>query len=165
MKKILFAAMALTLMCACSGEREYLTYRGLSMGLPFKAFDDSLKAQGFVVDTAHSNKEIIKYTHPKETFVLTVGQRNDTILAIEEYYTASYNDSTRQLWQQLRDRYAEELDRMPGCPYLGDDHKEAEFETPKGIVNILLQNRSIPSLTLHLDRMTQDELIKKKKGR
>lgn len=162
MKKFFIAAAAFMLMCACSGEREYLTYRGLSMGMSFKAFDDSLQKQGFVVDTAHSSEAIVKYTHPKETFVLSVGQQNDTILAIEEFYTASYNDSTRQLWQELRDRYAEELDCMPGCPHLGDDHKEAEFETPKGIVNILLLNRSIPSLTLHLDRMTQKEMREKR---
>ena len=39
MKKILVAIVAFAALCACSdGEKKFLDYRGLSMGLPFKTF-------------------------------------------------------------------------------------------------------------------------------
>ena len=54
MKKILFAVVAVIAMCACSGEREYLNYRGMSMGMSAKSMVDSLELQGLALDTAHS---------------------------------------------------------------------------------------------------------------
>ena len=159
MKKLLFAVMALITVCACQeGERQYLQWRGLSMGMPYRQFADSLAARGYVQDTAQSTPQVARFTHPDAHYLLSIAQQADTILVIEEFYTASSNDSTRNLWQQLRDQWAKELDCMPGCPKLGDDHKIAQFETKKGVVNITLKNTYKPTLTLHLDRKTQAEV-------
>ena len=39
MKKLFVALVAIAALCACgSGEKKYLDYRGLSMGMPFKTF-------------------------------------------------------------------------------------------------------------------------------
>jgi len=43
MKKILLAAMAVVMMSACSGERGYINYRGLTMGMPAKQMVDSIQ--------------------------------------------------------------------------------------------------------------------------
>lgn len=152
MKKILFAAFAALALCSCSGEREYLDYKGLSMGLPAGQFLDSLKARGFEVDTLHSDGDLTVFTHPKESFTLAVAKDTLGIVAIQETYTATYNDSTRQLWQTLRDKYADELDMMPGVPHHGDDHKEAIFDTRKGAITVLLQNTYTPTLIVKFDR-------------
>lgn len=152
MKKLLFAAFAALALCSCNGEREYLDYNGLSMGLPAGQFIDSIKARGFVVDTLHSSDDLLVFTHPGETFTLAVAKDTAGIVAVEETYSASYNDSTRQLWQEKRDRYAEELDMMPGVPHHGDDHKEAIFDTRKGALTVLLQNTYTPTLIVRFER-------------
>ena len=43
MKKILFALFAVVAMYACSGERGYINYRGLSMGMSAKLMVDSIQ--------------------------------------------------------------------------------------------------------------------------
>lgn len=149
MKKLLFAALAAVALIACSGEREYLKVKGLSMGLPAKVFVDSLKARGFEVDTTHSSAELTILTRPGETaYNITVASNGDKITAVEEDYRATYNDSTRFLWQQLRDQFAEELGRNPGIPKRNDDHKIAEFETSEYKLVVTLDNHSVPFLSV-----------------
>ena len=66
--------------------------------------------------------------------------------AIQENYHLSTNDSTRRLWQQLRDGLEKELDAWPNCPILKDDYKKADFETDGGFVSVILENTYKPTL-------------------
>ena len=118
MKKILVAVVAFLALCACSSEPAYLNYRGLSMGMSFKAFH------------------------------LVLAQQNDTLKMIQETYELSTNDSTRNLWQQIRDGLEKELNAWPNCPVLGDDHKVAKFETDGGFITVTLKNTYTPTLNV-----------------
>ena len=69
-------------------------------------------------------------------------------LEIQETYELSTNDSTRNLWQQLRDNLEKELDAWPNCPVLGDDHKVAKFETEGGFITVTLKNTYTPTLNV-----------------
>jgi len=147
MKKLMIAALAAVALCACSGEREYLNCKGLSLGLPAKVFVDSLAARGLVMDSAHSGDGLTVMRLPEgDSYSVTVASRGDVITAVEEDYRATYNDSTRHLWQQLRDQFVEELGRNPGVPKRGDDHKIAEFETSEYRLVVELDNHSVPFL-------------------
>ena len=109
MKKLFFAVVAAVLMCACSGERGYLDYRGLSMGLPAKQVADSLQQRGLALDTAHSTDgSYVLADTLKGNYVVTVYHKNDTITDILEQYSASYNDSTSNLWQAMHDELQQE---------------------------------------------------------
>ena len=145
MKKIVMAALAAVALCACSGEKEYLNCKGLSLGLPAKTFVDSLAARGLVMDSAHSGDGLV-VMRQSEAYSVTVASQGDKITAVEEDYRATYNDSTRHLWQQLRDQFVEELGRNPGVPKRGDDHKIAEFETSDYRLIVELDNHSVPFL-------------------
>lgn len=149
MKKMFFAALAAVMMCACSGEREYLSVRGLSMGLPAKVFADSMMARGFQLDSAHSGSEMKVFVRAGQpAYSVTVACEGDVISAVEEDYRATYNDSTRALWQTLRDSLVEVLGRNPGIPKRGDDHKIAEFETSEYKLVVTLDNHSVPFLSV-----------------
>ena len=150
MKKILVAVVAFLALCACSSEPEYLNYRGLSMGMPFKTFYDSLIARGFVVDSGRTDSAftIVVMKNPAELFHLVMAQQNDTLKMVQESYELSTNDSTRHLWQQIRDEKEKELDAWPNCPILKDDHKVAKFETDGGFVTVTLENTYTPTLTV-----------------
>ena len=92
MKKIFVAIVAVVALCACSSDPVYLNYRGLSMGLPFKTFCDSLMARGFAVDSAHSDSAMtnVVMVKPGELYHLVMAQQNDTLKMIQESYpTAS----------------------------------------------------------------------------
>lgn len=149
MKKMILAALAAVVLFACSGEREYLKCKGLSLGLPAKAFVDSLAARGLVMDSAHSGDGMTVMRQPEgEAYSVAVAYNGDVITAVEEDYRATYNDSTRHLWQQLRDQFVEELGRNPGVPKRGDDHKIAEFETSEYRLVVTLDNHSVPFLSV-----------------
>ena len=150
MKKILVAVVAFLALCACSSEPEYLNYRGLSMGMPFKTFYDSLIARGFVVDSGRTDSAFtnVVMKNPAELFHLVMAQQNDTLKMVQESYELSTNDSTRHLWQQIRDEKEKELDAWPNCPILKDDHKVAKFETDGGFVTVTLENTYTPTLTV-----------------
>jgi hypothetical protein len=158
MKKMLFAALAAIVLCACSGEPDYLKVKGLSIGLPAKVFADSLLNRGFELDSAHSGAELKVFRHPGETaYSITMACQGDQIAAVEEDYYATYNDSTRALWQQLRDQFAEELGRNPGIPKRNDDHKIAEFETSEYKLVVTLDNHSVPFLSVLYEMKAQDK--------
>jgi hypothetical protein len=149
MKKILFAFVAFCMMCACSGEREYLNCHGLSMSMSAKAMADSFEARGLAVDTSHSNEtQIVLADTLACNYTLVIYQHNDTISDILETYIATYNDSTSQLWQKLHDELQKELDVWPGMPHHGDLHKEADYTTGAGTIVLTLLNTYSPTVTV-----------------
>ena len=150
MKKFLLAVVAFLVLCACSSEPQYLNYRGLSMGMPFKAFYDSLMNRGFALDSARSDSALTNVVMRKsgELYHLVLAQQNDTLKMIQETYELSTNDSTRNLWQQIRDNLEKELNAWPNCPHLGDDHKVAKFETDGGFITVTLHNTYTPTLNV-----------------
>jgi len=157
MKKTLFALVAFCLLCACSGEREYINYRGLSMGMSAKAMADSLQAQGLALDTAHSNETSLVLADTLAcNFVVTIFQNNDTITDILEQYSATYNDSTTHLWQSLRDEFEKEYG-WPNMPKHGDLHKEAFFENKKGTVILTLLNTYSPTVSVRYSTATTQD--------
>ena len=148
MKKIILALTAIVALGACSGGEKELKYRGLSMALPFQTFIDSLTARGFAVDSAKTDSAFTRVVmaKPNELFRLMLAQKNGQLLALQENYKISTNDSTRQMWQQLRDDFEKELDSWPNMPKHGDDHKVAKFETAGGFITLTLENTYTPTL-------------------
>ncbi len=148
MKKIILALMAIVALGACSGGEKDLKYRGLSMALPFQTFIDSLTARGFAVDSAKTDSAFTRVVmaKPNEIFRLMLAQKDGQLLALQENYNISTNDSTRQLWQELRDNFEKELDAWPNMPKHGDDHKVAKFETDGGFITLTLENIYKPTL-------------------
>ena len=148
MKKIILALMAIVALGACSGGEKELKYRGRSMALPFQTFIDSLTARGFAVDSAKTDSAFTRVVmaKPNENFRLMLAQKDGQLLALQENYKISTNDSTRQLWQQLRDDFEKELDSWPNMPKHGDDHKVAKFETAGGFITLTLENTYTPTL-------------------
>ena len=148
MKKIMFALAAFCLMCACSGEREYLNYRGMSMGTAASVMVDSLQQQGLVLDTTKYSDRYVLADTVNGNFTVAVYHHNDTISDILENYTATYNDSTSNLWQKLHDDLQKELNIWPGMNHRADLHKEAVFDTDKGTIVLTLLNTYSPTLTV-----------------
>lgn len=148
MKKIILALMAVVALGACSNEEKALIYRGLSMDLPFQTFCDSLAARGFAVDSAKTDSAFTRVVmaNPNEIYRLMLAQQDGKLVALQENYQVSTNDSTRQLWQQRRDELEKELDAWPNMPLHGDDHKVAKFEADGGFVTVTLENTYTPTL-------------------
>ncbi len=163
MKKVIYAVFAVLLLCACSGEREYPNYRGMSMGMPYKALYDTLLMQGYQIDTAHcsidsaANAGLLTLVREGQTnFGLSVKFHADTIDAIQESYIATYNDSTRHLWQSIRDSLEKTLDAWPNAPLLKDDHKLAEFKYNGGKISVLLENTYTPTMSVLYETTAQE---------
>ena len=148
MKKVFVALMACMMIVACS-EKSDFQYRGLSLSMSSNAFIDSMAQRGFAVDSAaapDSTGRVVVMKSPQEKYHVLLGQANGVIQAVQENYTMSTNDSTRQMWQQLRDDFEEELDSWPNMPKHGDDHKVAKFETAGGFITLTLENTYTPTL-------------------
>ena len=156
LKKMMLAAVAAVTLSACSGDREYLDYRGVSMATPCKAFVDSMTRQGLVVDTSNHEKGTVVFLKPGSVMQVIVKAQNDTILSIQESYEATYNDSTRQLFQTMREQLIKELDMNPYMPVNTEDHREARFKTKKGIVTLVLENTYTPRLDLLYETRNDD---------
>jgi hypothetical protein len=77
-----------------------------------------------------------------------LGQADGVIQAVQENWVLSTNDSTRQMWQKLRDDFEKETGAWPNCPMLKDDHKVAKFELESGFVTITLKNTYTPTLNV-----------------
>jgi hypothetical protein len=156
MKKMLLAvSAAVLLMCACSGERGYLDYRGLSMGMPASKMVDSLqlKMPNLALDTTKYEDRYVLGDTVARNFTVAVYHQNDTIVDILENYTATYNDSTSSLWQTMHD----ELEKEFGWPNMGkhgDLHKEATYENEKGTVILTLLNTYSPTVTVRYSTST-----------
>lgn len=156
LKKMMLAAVAAVTLSACSGDREYLDYRGVSMATPCKAFVDSMTRQGLVVDTSNHEKGTVVFLKPGSVMQVIVKAQNDTIVSIQESYEATYNDSTRQLFQTMREQLIKELDMNPYMPVNTEDHREARFKTQKGIVTLVLENTYTPRLDLLYETRNDD---------
>ena len=156
LKKMMLAAVAAVTLSACSGDREYLDYRGVSMATPCKAFVDSMTRQGLVVDTSNHEKGTVVFLKPGSVMQVIVKAQNDTIVSIQESYEATYNDSTRQLFQTIREQLIKELDMNPYMPVNTEDHREARFKTKKGIVTLVLENTYTPRLDLLYETRNDD---------
>lgn len=156
LKKMMLAAFAAVTLSACSGDREYLDYRGVSMATPCKAFVDSMTRQGLVVDTSNHEKGTVVFLKPGSVMQVIVKAQNDTIVSIQESYEATYNDSTRQLFQTMREQLIKELDMNPYMPVNTEDHREARFKTQKGIVTLVLENTYTPRLDLLYETRNDD---------
>ena len=156
LKKMMLAAVAAVTLSACSGDREYLDYRGVSMATPCKAFVDSMTRQGLVVDTSNHEKGTVVFLKPGSVMQVIVKAQNDTIVSIQESYEATYNDSTRQLFQTMREQLIKELDMNPYMPVNTEDHREARFKSKKGIVTLVLENTYTPRLDLLYESRNDD---------
>ena len=156
LKKMMLAAVVAVTLSACSGDREYLDYRGVSMATPCKAFVDSMTRQGLVVDTSNHEKGTVVFLKPGSVMQVIVKAQNDTIVSIQESYEATYNDSTRQLFQTMREQLIKELDMNPYMPVNTEDHREARFKTKKGIVTLVLENTYTPRLDLLYESRNDD---------
>ena len=99
MKKLLIATAAALALCACSSEKKYLTYQGISMGIPAKVMEDSLVSRGLALDTA-VNGQIMLYK-PGTAMRVVINHQNNVITSIQESYEATYNDSTRNLFKEI----------------------------------------------------------------
>ena len=151
MKKLFVALVAIATFCACgSGEKKYLDYRGLSMGLPFKTFCDSLAARGFAVDSAKSDSDFTKVSmyNPNLNYRLMLAQNNGTLQALQENYTISTNDSTRKMWQQLHDQFEKQIGAWPNMLKDGKDHRIAKFEDKGGFITLTPENTYRPTLSV-----------------
>ena len=150
MKKILFAAMALVALCACNSETKDFSYRGLSMALPFQTFIDSLQQRGFAIDSAKTDSDFTRVVMAKdsEKYRLVIARQDSLVQALQENYQISTNDSTRRMWQELRDQFEKDLGAWPNMPKHGDDHKIAKFEADGGFITITLENTYKPTLSV-----------------
>ena len=156
---MLLAALAAVLMCACSGERQYLDYRGMSMGISAKQMADSLvtKLQNLAVDTHKTGEtNIVLVDTLAKNFMVTIYHQNDTITDILENYVATYNDSTSNLWQARHDELQKEFG-WPNMGKHGDLHKEATFENEKGTVLLILLNTYSPTMSVRYSTSTTQD--------
>ena len=86
MKKILLAFVVVVAMCACSGERDYINYRGLSMGMSAKQMVDSIqqKVPNLWLDTTKYEDRYVLADTLARNFTVAVYHHNDTIQDILE---------------------------------------------------------------------------------
>ena len=154
MKKILVAIVAIAALCACNSEKKDLSYRGLSMGLPFQTFIDSLQQRGFFVDSAKTDSafQMVVMGNDAVRYRLVIAQKDGQVAALQENWNLQSNDSTRQLWQKMRDDFEKELGAWPNMPKHGDDHKIAKFEGEGGFITLTLENTYKPTLTVRYER-------------
>lgn len=150
MKKLLILTVAIVALCACSKQqRAPFNYRGLAFTLPVDQFVDSMLTRGFAIDSAASDSgNTVVFANPAEHYRVLAAIKGQELLAIQENYTMSSNDSTRQMWQQLRDGLEKELEAWPDCPILKDDHKVANFDTGDGFIAVILENTYTPTLNV-----------------
>ena len=147
MKKIALFVVALMAFVACQENKSPFNYRGLAFSLPASELVDSLVARGFAIDsaTSDSGRQVQLYKTGVPYHVL-IAYQDDQLQAIQENYRLSTNDSTRRLWQEIRDGLEKELGAWPNCPILKDDHKKADFETDGGFISVTLENTYKPTL-------------------
>lgn len=148
MKKLFVSIVAFLVLCACSGDQQF-EYRGLPLSLNSQTFIDSLTQRGFAVDSAaapDSTGRVVVLKSPTEKYHVLLAQSNGLLQAVQENYKLSTNDSTRQMWQQLRDNLEKETGSWPNCPMLKDDHKVAKFEVEGGFITVTLKNTYTPTL-------------------
>jgi hypothetical protein len=148
MKKLLFAAMAAVALCACNSEREYLDFRGLSLGMSAKNMCDSLLLKGFEIDTNLTDESTYVLYNAKEYCRVDIMQNNDTISDVLESYVASYNDSTTQIYNERHEQF-NALYGWALMKHSADLHKEAHYQTDgKGALVLTLHNTHTPTVSV-----------------
>lgn len=154
MKKLLVALVAIAVLGACSSDKKDFAYRGLSMSLPFQTFIDSLQQRGFFVDSAKTDSAFTMVVMGNDAvrYRLVIAQKDGQVAALQENWNLLSNDSTRQLWQQMRDDFEKDLGAWPNMPKHGDDHKVAKFEAEGGFITLTLENTYKPTLTVRYDK-------------
>ena len=153
----MMAVVTAAVVGACSSEPKYLSYEGLSMGLPAKVFADSLLKRGMVVDTLNEETDRVVMLMPGETKKVTVIMNGEAIVSVQESYEATYNDSTRQLFKKYYDRLVEEINPYPEMPKNAEDHKEARFQADEGMVTLILENTYTPSFGIVYENKQSEE--------
>lgn len=150
MKKLIFSLLSLLAVWACSdGRQAPFNYRGLPMNQSVTAFVGALQARGFAVDSAASDSgRTVVLSSAAEKYRVLVAFRDTALLVVQETYQLSTNDSTRRMWQHVRDGLERELGAWPDCPLLKDDHKVANFDAGDGLVSVILENTYRPTLTV-----------------
>ena len=149
MRKTVFLFVSLMLVIACSKLEKSFNYRGLSLAMTTSQFVDSMKARGFVVDSAASDSgRTVVFASTQEKYRVLVAFAGERLAAVQEQYVLSTNDSTRRMWQEIRDGLEKELNAWPDCPLLKDDHKIANFDASDGIISVILENTYRPTLTV-----------------
>ncbi len=147
MKKLFVLIAIVAIIASCSEEKAPFNYRGLAFDMPAHLFVDSMQARGFVVDSLASDSgHTVVMAKSGEPYRVLVAYKGKVIEAIQENYLASSNDSTRMLWQQLRDGLEKELGAWPDCPLLKDNHRVANFDTGVGFISVVLKNTYTPTL-------------------
>ncbi len=125
MKKLVFALMAVAAMCVACQESSApvnFNYRGLAFTLPVSQFVDSMMARGFAVDSAASDSgNNVVLASPAEHYRVLAAFKGEKLMVVQETYNLSTNDSTRQMWQEIRDGLEKELGAWPDCPVLKED--------------------------------------------
>lgn len=150
MKKVAFLFVSMLMMFACSkNERAAFNYRGLPFALTTTQFVDSMLARGFAIDSAASDSgRIVVFASDQQKYRVLMAVIGEKVTVVQENYSLSTNDSTRRLWQDLRDGLEKELGAWPDCPMLKDDHKIANFDASDGIISVILENTHKPTLTV-----------------
>ena len=117
--------------------------------MPAQQLVDSMLARGFAIDsTASDSGRTVVLANAAEPYRVLVAFDGNKLQAIQENYVVSSNDSTRMLWQQLRDGLEKELGAWPDCPMLKEDHKIANFDASDGFISVILENTYTPTLTV-----------------
>jgi len=149
MKKLILFFAIMAMLIACSEDKKPFNYRGLPLALSTTQFVDSMLARGFVVDSAASDSgKLVVFASPQLKYRVLMGFAGEKVAAVQEKYYLSTNDSTRQMWQEIRDRLEKELGSWPDCPMLKDDHKVANFDAADGIISVVLENTHKPTLMI-----------------
>ena len=149
MKKLVFACVAILAFAACSQDKAPFNYRGLAFTMPVTQFVDSMIARGFAIDSVASDSgRTVVFAKAQEPYRVLAAFAGEQLQVIQESYTAGTNDSTRMLWQQIRDGLEKNLNAWPDCPILKDDHKIANFDTSDGFISVILENTYTPTLTV-----------------
>jgi hypothetical protein len=86
--------------------------------------------------------------HPNLNYRLMLAQRNDTLVALQENYIISTNDSTRKMWQQMHDAFEKQLGAWPNMLKDGLDLRIAKFEDKGSFITLTLDNTYKPTLSV-----------------
>lgn len=151
------ALVAATTLCSCNSEPEYLTFRGLSMGMQPEAFVDSLLNKGYEIDTTMEAEGCIFLVNKgelKSSMTIEVDEKG--IANLQENFERETNDSTEELYWSNRKVYE---DLYPGTFYMkknSDLHKHCVFQTAMGDVNVVLENPFRPTFYMLLEAKREE---------
>ena len=148
-RKCIIGLVSAAMLAACSATDGSADYCGLSLSMSCEALVDSLRGRGFAVDSQLCSDDVVVLAQSwRPAFKLSIKHNGSAVDLLQESYSASKNDSTRQLWQQVRDSLEQAYGTWPNAPVLKDDHKEAQFEHNGCRVLVLLRNTYKPTMTV-----------------